>query len=108
MSIIKKVFPNNLEKFIVQYAMQGKSVEQDSNDEFAQLLVENIRAEKERLIREKAIKKEKLLPPITEEEIPFDIPSSWEWVRLGDIANVTSGSTPLISNVEYYQNGTIP
>lgn len=79
-------FPMDLEKSILQYAMQGKLAEQDINDEPAQGLIEKIQLEKERLVKEKVIKKEKPLPPITEEEIPFDIPSSWEWVRLGDIS----------------------
>lgn len=85
---LEKSFPTSLEKSILQYAMQGKLVEQDPNDEPAQKLIEKIKLEKEQLIKEKAIKKEKPLPTITEEEIPFDIPSSWEWVRLGEVCNI--------------------
>nr|WP_106780843.1 restriction endonuclease subunit S [Lysinibacillus timonensis] len=101
-------FPINLEKSILQYAMQGKLVEQNPNDEIAQKLIERILLEKEQLLKDKVIKSEKNLPQIKEEEIPFDIPSSWEWIRLGELATITSGSTPLKSNTEYYLDGSIP
>lgn len=84
---LQSVFPNKLENSILHYAMQGKLVEQDPNDEPAADLVKCIREEKERLIEEKIIKKENALPPINNEEIPFDIPENWEWVRLGDISS---------------------
>lgn len=94
-------FPKDLEKSILQYAMQGKLVEQDLNDKPAQRLIEKIQLEKERLIKEKVIKKEKPLPQITEEEIPFDIPSSWVWVRLNDISvYIQRGKSPKYSTVE--------
>lgn len=101
----KNKFPNQLEKSILQYAMQGKLVEQDSNDEPAKQLLEEIRVEKEQLIQEKIIKKEKPLSPITEEEIPFDIPSGWEWVRLGDIVKVISGHS--FKSGDFTSNGEI-
>lgn len=84
---MQKNFPSKLENSILHYAMQGKIVEQDPNDEPAAELVKEIREEKERLIEEKVIKQEKALPPIDDSEIPFDIPESWEWVRLGDISS---------------------
>ena len=65
--------------------MRGKLVKQDPNDEPASVLLEKIKAEKAKLIKEGKIKKNKPLPEITDEEKPFDIPDSWEWVRLGDI-----------------------
>ncbi|MCA0991684.1 restriction endonuclease subunit S [Guptibacillus hwajinpoensis] len=74
-----------LEGSILQFALQGKLVPQDPKEEPASELVERIKAEKERLIQEKIIKKEKLLPKITEEEIPFEIPETWEWVRIRDV-----------------------
>ncbi|MFJ7306717.1 restriction endonuclease subunit S [Peribacillus frigoritolerans] len=86
-------FPFRLEKSILQYAMQGKLVEQQETDEPASLLVEQIKVEKQRLVKEKVIKKEKSLPEITEDEIPFDIPNTWEWVRLGDIGFSNIGVT---------------
>ncbi|MCA1001018.1 restriction endonuclease subunit S [Bacillus thuringiensis] len=92
---LNEEFPNKLEKSILQYAMQGKLVPQVETDEPASKLIERIKAEKERLVKEEIIKKEKALPPITEEEIPFDIPESWEWVRLGDIAySIDAGKSP--------------
>ncbi|TBX83309.1 restriction endonuclease subunit S [Bacillus mycoides] len=101
-------FPVKLKKSILQYAMQGKLVEQDSADEPAGKLIERIKLKKEELIMNKIIKKEKALPEITDEEIPFEIPETWEWIRLGEIANITSGATPLKSNSSYYLDGNIP
>lgn len=86
-------FPNRLEKSILQYAMAGKLVEQDTSDEPASELLKRISEQKEQMIKEKVIKKEKSLPPITEEEIPFDIPDTWEWVRLGSIFNINPRNT---------------
>ena len=85
---LQKEFPMNLEKSILQFAMQGKLVAQNPNDGFAQQLIEVIQSEKEQLIKEKVIKKEKKLNPILDEEIAWDIPSTWEWVRLGDICEI--------------------
>ena len=65
--------------------MRGKLVPQDPNDEPASELLKKIKAEKAELIKEKKIKKSKPIPPITDNEKPFDIPDSWEWVRLGDV-----------------------
>ena len=79
-------FPETMKKSILQEAVQGKLVPQDPNDEPASVLLERIAEEKKRLIREGKIKKQKPLPAITENEIPFDIPESWEWVRLLDLA----------------------
>ena len=80
-----------LDKLILDLAIRGKLVEQDPNDEPASELIKRIKAEKQRLIDEKIIKKEKSLPPIEEEEIPFNIPNNWEWVRLGNIIQVING-----------------
>ena len=74
-----------LREKILDLAMRGKLVPQDPSDEPASVLLEKIKAEKAELIKEKKIKKSKPLPPITDEEKPFDIPDSWEWVRLGDL-----------------------
>lgn len=75
------------DKMILDLAVRGKLVPQIENEEPASKLLQRIREEKERLIVEKVIKKEKPLPSITEDEKPFNIPSSWEWVRLGEIFN---------------------
>ncbi len=71
--------------------MRGKLVKQDPNDEPASELLKKIKAEKAELIKEKKIKKSKPLPPITDDEKPFDIPDSWEWVRLGDVITTVNG-----------------
>lgn len=83
---LNKQFPVKMEKSLLQYAMQGKLVPQNPSDEPASELLKQIKAEKEQLIKDKEIKKEKPLPEITDEEIPFEIPEGWEWVRLGTIS----------------------
>lgn len=79
-------FPEMMKKSILQEAVQGKLVPQDPNDEPASLLLKKIAEEKKRLIKEGKIKKQKPLPEITEDEIPFDIPENWEWARWGIIS----------------------
>lgn len=76
---------------ILQMAIQGKLVKQDPNNEPAIELLKRIKQEKEQLIKDKKIKKAKDLPPIEGDEKPFDIPESWEWVRLGEIVELISG-----------------
>ena len=83
-----------LKSKVLDLAMRGKLVEQDQNDEPASVLLEKVKAEKEQLIKEKKIKKSKTLPPITDEEKPFDIPDSWEWVRLGNVLTILRGGSP--------------
>ena len=84
---------DKLKKSILHYAIQGKLVPQDSSDEPASVLLSKIKAEKEKLIKEGKIKKEKPLPPITDSEKPFDIPDSWQWVRLGELATKFTDGT---------------
>lgn len=91
LSVLNGSFPEQLKKSILQYAIQGKLVAQDDNDEPAEVLYAKIQAEKQRLIKEGKIKKDKPLPPITDDEIPFEIPPSWKWVRLGDIVRILNG-----------------
>ena len=98
----------DLKKSILQYAMQGKLVPQNPQDEPASELLKRIKAEKEQLIKDGKIKKEKPLPPITRDEIPYDLPQGWQWVRLGDIGDWGAGSTPNRARTDYYFNGTIP
>jgi len=101
-------FPEQLKKSVLQYAVQGKLVPQNPHDEPASLLLEKIKIEKKQLIKEKQIKQDKPLSKIKEDEIPFEIPDNWVWVRLGEIAEVCTGATPLTTNQEYYTGGNIP
>ena len=82
---LNKRFPIDLQKSILQMAIQGKLVEQIPEEGTGEELYQQIQAEKQRLIKEGKIKKEKPLPEISEDEIPFDIPESWKWVRLKSI-----------------------
>lgn len=84
-------FPEDMKKSLLQYAIQGKLVEQRPEEGTAEELFAQIQAEKQRLIAEKKIKKEKPLPEITDDEKPFDIPESWRWVRFGDLGNYKKG-----------------
>lgn len=95
-------FPEDMKKSILQYAMEGKLVEQRPEEGTAKELLQAIRAEKEKLVEEKKIKKTKPLPPVTEDEKPFDIPESWEWVRLGDLFLLQAGKN--IKADEIYPN----
>ncbi|MEI7013840.1 restriction endonuclease subunit S [Leptospira licerasiae] len=86
--------PNGIKKFrelILTLAMQGKLVEQDPNDQSASELSKEIQAEKARLVVEGKIKKIESFDPIKEEEKPFALPKGWEWVRLGDLAEINHG-----------------
>lgn len=100
-------FPEDMKKSILQQAIQGKLVEQRPEEGTAQKLYAQIQAEKQRLIKEGKIKKERPLPEITEDEKPFEIPEGWMWVRLGSCGSWGSGATPARTNTEYY-GGTIP
>ena len=84
--------PEQLKASILQYAIQGKLVEQRAEEGTGEELYHQIQEEKQRLIKEGKIKKEKQLPEITDDEIPFDIPESWKWVRLGDCGFLVRGS----------------
>ena len=85
--------PQELKSSILQLAVQGRLVEQRPEEGTAEELYRQIQEEKQRLIKEGKIKKEKPLPEITEDEVPFDIPESWKWVRLGCIGDSNIGLT---------------
>ena len=86
-------FHEDMKKSILQQAIQGRLVEQRPEEGTAQELYEQIQAEKQRLIKEGKLKKEKPLPEITEEEKPFEIPEGWMWVRIGDVVSkITDGT----------------
>ena len=89
-------FPDDMQKAILQAAIQGKLVEQRTEEGSAEELYAQIQAEKKKLIKEKKIKKDKPLPEITDEEKPFDIPDNWKWVRFGNVMiNRDSERVPL-------------
>ena len=92
----------DLKNSILQLAIQGKLVPQDPNDESAEVLYAKIQAEKQKLIKEGKIKKDKPLPPIPDDEVPFSIPPSWKWVRLGEIVKYTMGKTPSRNDYEMW------
>jgi len=97
--------PNGVQKLremILQLAVQGKLVPQDPKDEPASVLLEKIKAEKERLLKEGKIKKSKSLPSIKLGEIPYEIPIGWEWIRLGEMGFTQTGTTPSKSNPAYF------
>ena len=86
-----KRFPDDMQKSILQMAIQGKLVEQRPEEGTGEELYRQIQAEKQKLIKEGKIKAEKLLPEIKENEKPFDIPTSWMWVRFGELGNFKKG-----------------
>ena len=102
-----KRFPVDMQKSILQMAIQGKLVEQRPEEGTGEELFQQIQAEKQKLIKEGKIKKEKPLPDISEDEIPFDIPESWKWVRLRSLGTFSSGKTPTMGESKYWDNGTI-
>jgi len=107
-----KSFPVDMQKSILQTAIQGKLVEQRPEEGTGEELFQQIQAEKQSLIKAGKIKKEKPLPEIAEDEIPYDIPESWKWVRLLDVIDVRDGTHdtpgylpsgyPLITGKDFY------
>ncbi|WP_294087229.1 restriction endonuclease subunit S [uncultured Actinobacillus sp.] len=125
LTALNKNFPEQLKKSILQAAIQGKLTEQLPTDEPASELLKRIQVEKARLISEKKLKKPKHTSEIIirdnlayeikdgverciADEIPFEIPESWCWVRLGEIGEWGSGATPNRHEPKFYENGTIP
>ncbi|MGN0902569.1 MAG: restriction endonuclease subunit S, partial [Succinivibrio sp.] len=98
---------SNLKNQLLDLAIRGKLVEQRPEDGTAEDLYSQIQEEKKKLIAEGKIKKEKPFPKISENEIPFEIPDSWKWVRVGNIGSWSAGATPSRSHPEYY-GGEIP
>lgn len=103
---LNEALPEALKKSILQQAIQGKLVPQDANDEPASVLLSRIRKEKEKLVKAGKLKKKDLATtPITDEEKPFEIPESWEWVRLGEIFKINMGQSPTGDAVSTAKNG---
>jgi len=103
-----KQFPEDMQKSILQYAIQGKLVEQREEEGTAEELYQQIQAEKAKLIKEGKSKKEKPLPEITVDEISFEVPESWKWIRICDLGYFSSGKTPAMSEPQYWKNGNFP
>ena len=82
-----------LRELILSLAMQGKLVPQDPSDQSASELLKEIEAEKSRLVKDGKIKASKPLPEIKPDEVPYDLPKGWEWVRLGEIGNIFNGNS---------------
>lgn len=99
-----------LKNSILQLAVQGKLVSQDPNDEPAAALLNRIKAEREKRIKEGtlSIDKKHTADPITEDDILYDLPDKWEWVRFADIVTFYSGKTPQRQHASYWTNGNIP
>ncbi|MBL7836553.1 MAG: restriction endonuclease subunit S [Bacteroidetes bacterium] len=96
-----------LRQQLLQDAIQGKLVEQNPKDEPARELLKKIKAEKEKLITEKKLKKEKELPPIKPEEIPFEIPENWVWCRLGEILTEIKYGTSQSCDYDHTKNSKV-
>lgn len=92
LAVLKDYFPTNLRHAILQAAMQGKLTEQQEVDGTGEELLEEIKIKKERMLKEGAIKKEKALPKINENEVPFEIPNNWKWIRMGEVISLLSGA----------------
>lgn len=92
-----------LEQTILQLAVRGLLAPQDPTDEPANVLLQKIRTEKDHLIAQGKIKRDKPLHPITDEEKPFELPQGWEWVRFGQIANIASNLVPPSLHAEKWQ-----
>ena len=127
---LNKEFPDNIKKSILQYAIEGKLTEQSEKDEPVEKLLKRIKEEREKLIKEGKIKKDKTTSEIykkdgsyyervfegdnivkdvcIDDELPFEIPDSWVWVRLGELCTIINGFTPLRSNNKFWDNPTIP
>lgn len=102
LSDLDNTMTTKLKNSILQAAMQGKLTDHLPKNEDARDLLEEIQAQKQNLIAEGKLKKQKPLPPITEEEIPFDIPDNWVWVRLGNVGKIQTGNTPKKTKPENY------
>ena len=99
--------PQELKISILQRALQGKLVEQDSFEGYGCAEIEKMTQHKKRLLKSKEIKREKDLPIISDEEKPYDVPENWAWERVGNVGSWSAGATPSRTNPEYY-GGSVP
>jgi len=125
LSELNETFPEQIKKSILQYAIQGKLVPQNPKDEPASVLLDKIKVEKQRLIKAGKIKKDKVESYIYKrdnrhyekigdkeiditDEIPFEIPDNWAWVRFKNLVHYHMGKTPQRKNEDFWGNGTFP
>ena len=125
LSNLNNTFPEQIKKSILQYAIQGKLVSQNPSDEPASVLLEKIKAEKQKLIKAGKIKKDKVESCIYKrdnrhyekigdkevditDEIPFEIPDSWRWIRFKNLVYYHMGKTPQRKDEQFWVNGTFP
>ncbi|HQU81299.1 MAG TPA: restriction endonuclease subunit S [Azonexus sp.] len=97
---------DRLEQAILQLAVRGRLVPQNPVDEPASALLQKIRTEKDRLIANGQLRRDKPLPPISDEEKPFELPEGWEWVRFREVFDGGSGTTPLRAKTHFFEDGT--
>ena len=126
LDIINKEIKNTLKKSILQEAIKGKLVPQNPNDEPVSVLLQRIKDEKLRLAKEGKLKKKDVVDSVIfkgddnkyfekkgkdivciDEEIPFDIPESWQWCRINTVCNITNGFTPLRTEDKFWKDGDI-
>lgn len=98
---------DKLKELILDMAVKGKLVPQDPTDEPASVLLEKIKVEKESLIKEKKIKKEKQLSSVAEEDKDYELPIGWSWVKLGQIGQIVGGGTPSTKVAEYFSENEV-
>ena len=108
LAVLESEFPERMRAALLQAAMCGELTKRAVGDGDARDLLADIQREKTRLVKEKKLKKEKPLPPVTAEEVPFDIPENWCWVRIGMIGEVVGGGTPKTGEPENWSPATIP
>src|SRR5699024_5344773 len=102
-----KQFPTEMEKSILQYAIQGKLVEQREEEGTAEELLKEIINKRNHLIKEMKVRGQKNDECISDNEKPFDIPHNWNWVRLSQLGVVIGGGTPKTAVNKYWDDGTI-
>ena len=106
---LNEELPERLKKSILQEAIEVRLVPQDPNDEPASVLLDKIRKEKTRLVKEGKLKKKDLEEtPVEDDEIPFNIPESWTWIRFGDLVFTSTGKTPARGEVVYWSSNDYP
>ena len=103
---LQKAYPQTLRASVLAAAIKGELTERSSEN--ARDLLLHIQNEKQALQAKGSLKKAKAPAPVTADEVPFEIPENWVWVRLGEIGQIISGGTPKTTHSEYWENGDIP